>query len=128
MGDTVYVLDSHMLTLSLGGDAKIARRILATPSSDLWLPAIVVQEQFRGRLLFLSSLNPARVPDCSKIPQAYGLLLETVRDRQKIQYLSHTAEMEDLFQSWPATRATSSRSPASAQRTGAFSSVQDWSV
>ena len=98
----MYVLDSDTLTLSLAGNDKIARRILATPSGDLWLPAIVVEEQFRGRLSLLSSLNPARVSDRPKIPQAYELLLETVRDLQSFQYLSYTAEMEDLFQSWPS--------------------------
>ena len=98
----MYVLDSDTLTLSLEGNDKVARRILSTPFGDLWLPAIVVEEQLRGRLSFLSRLNPARALDRSKLPRAYKLLLETVRDLQRFQYLSYTAEMETLYQSWPA--------------------------
>ena len=74
---------------------------LSTPDDDIWLPAIVVEEQLRGRLSVLSSLNSARISDRSKIPRAYELLLETVRELQRFQHLPYTAEMEALFQSWP---------------------------
>lgn len=102
MRHSVYVLDNDTLTLSLQGSQKVARRILSTPADDVWLPAIAVEEQLRGRLAFLSSLNSARVSDRSKMPQAYELLLETVQELQRFQHLSYTAEMEDLYQSWPA--------------------------
>ena len=36
------------------------------------------------------------------MPQAYGLLLKTVRDLQDFQHLLYTAEMEALYQAWPA--------------------------
>ena len=97
----MYALDNDTLTLALQGNAKIARRILATPTDALWLPAIVVEERLRGRLSFLSGLNAARASDRSKIPLAYDLLLETVRELQRFQHLPYTAEMENLYQSWP---------------------------
>jgi tRNA(fMet)-specific endonuclease VapC len=103
MSRKVYVLDNDTLTLSLQGNRNVVRRILATSADDIWLPAAAVEEQLRGRLAVLSSLNSARVSDRSKIPQAYELLLETVRELQRFRYLSYTADMETLYQSWPAT-------------------------
>jgi len=98
----VYVLDSDTLTLSLQGNKTVVHHILSTPADAIWLPAIAVEEQLRGRLSVLSGLNSARISDRSKMPQAYDLLLETVRELQRFQYLSYTAEMEALYQSWPA--------------------------
>jgi len=98
----MFVLDSDTLTLSFQGNVAIARRILAPPEGSIWLPAITVEEQLRGRLNYLSSLNSARVSDRSKVPLAYDLLLETVRRLQQFQHLPYTAEMETLYQSWPA--------------------------
>lgn len=98
----MYALDNDTLTLFLQGNGKIVRRILSTPDEDIWLPAIVVEEQLRGRLSALSSLNAARASDRLKVPLAYELLLETVRELQQFQHLPYTAEMEALYQSWPA--------------------------
>lgn len=97
----MYVLDSDTLTLSLQGNTKIARRILAVGDKVIWLPTIVVEEQLRGRMSAISALSPARVSDQAKTPLAYDLLLETVRDLRRFQHLPYTAEMEDLYQSWP---------------------------
>ena len=72
------------------------------PPYDIWLPAIVVEEQFRGRMAFLNSLNPKRKADSLKLPLAYDLLLQTWRQLANYQVLPYTAEMEDLYQSWPA--------------------------
>ena len=98
----MFVLDSDTLTLSFQGNAAIARRILAQPEGSIWLPAITVEEQLRGRLNYLSSLNAVRVADRAKVPLAYDLLLETVRRLQQFPHLAYTAEMEALYQSWPA--------------------------
>ena len=81
----------------------MARRVLATPNQDIYIPAIVVEEQLRGRMAALASLIPARVSDRPKVPRAYALLLKTVRELQMFQHLPYTAEMEDLYQSWPAS-------------------------
>ncbi len=61
-----------------------------------------VEEQLRGRMALLASLNPARVLDRAKVPLAYDLLLKTVRDLRRFEHLPYTAEMEALHQSWPA--------------------------
>ena len=98
----MYVLDSDTLTLSLQGNFKITRRILSTPGKEIWLPAMTVEEQLRGRMATISGLNSAHMSDRAKVPFAYELLLETVRQLQKFQILPYTAEMEDPYQSWPA--------------------------
>jgi len=99
----VYVFDNDTLTLAFHGNENITRRVLDTPSTDIWLPAPVVEEQFRGRLSLLSSFNPSRPSDSLKTPLAYDLLLETLRFLHGFQYLPHTPEAEALFQSWPAS-------------------------
>lgn len=98
----MFVLDSDTFTLALQGPTKVARRVLSTPNSDIYVPAIVVEEQLRGRMAALAGLNSARVADRLKVPFAYDLLLRTVRELQIFQYLPYTAEMEALYQSWPA--------------------------
>jgi tRNA(fMet)-specific endonuclease VapC len=98
----MFVLDSDTLTLSLQGNPKIARRILAARDGEISLPAIVVEEQLRGRMAYLSSLNPVRVSDSPKVPLAYDLLLKTFHDLQRFSHLAYTVEMEALYQSWPA--------------------------
>ena len=100
--NNMFVLDSDTLTLSLHGNAAVTRNILAQPAGSIWLPAITVEEQLRGRLNYLSSLNPARVSDRAKVPLAYDLLLETVKRLQQFPHLAYTAEMEALYQSWPS--------------------------
>ena len=98
----MFVFDSDTLTLSLQGDSTIARHVLAAPHGSIWLPAIVVEEQLRGRMASLSNLNPNRASDSLKVPSAYGRLLKTVSDLQQFPHLAYTAEMEELYQSWPA--------------------------
>lgn len=98
----MYALDSDTLTLFLGGNPDVVRRVLDTSKTDLWLPAVVVEERLRGRLAFLSSLSPSRPADSLKFPAAYDLLLESVRELNGFQHLPYMPEAEALFQSWPA--------------------------
>lgn len=106
----MYVLDNDTLTLFFRGHVEVVRRVLATPDPVLWLPAIVVEERLRGRFSYLSGFNAARASDRAKIPLAYDLLLEAVRELQQFQHLPYTAEMEDLYQSWsPAVKRVGTR-------------------
>lgn len=98
----MFVLDSDTTTLFFNGNEKIVQRVLAAPDDVIYLPVIVVEEQLRGRMALLASLNPARVSDCPKVPLAYDLLLKTVIDLRRFEHLPYTAEMETLYQSWPA--------------------------
>ncbi len=98
----MFVLDSDTTTLFFNGNEKVVQRILAAPDDAIYLPAIVVEEQLRGRMALLANLNPARVSDRPKVPLAYDLLLKTVRDLRRFEHLPYTAEMEALYQSWPA--------------------------
>ena len=98
----MFVLDSDTTTLFFNGNEKVVQRVLAAPDDAIYLPAIVVEEQLRGRMALLASLNPARMSDRPKVPLAYDLLLKTVRDLRRFEHLPYTAEMEALYQSWPA--------------------------
>ncbi len=99
----MFVLDSDTVTLFFNGSEKVVQRVLATPDDAIYLPAIVVEERLRGRLSAISALNPARVSDQARVPLAYNRLLETVRDLRRFEHLPYTAEMEALYQSWPAS-------------------------
>jgi len=99
----MFVLDNDTLTLVLHGNAKIIRRIESVPPYDIWLPAIAIEEQFRGRLAVLNRLDPKQKSDSLKLPQAYDVLLQTQRQLALYQVLPYTAEMEALYQSWPAS-------------------------
>ena len=102
MDSDVYVFDNDTLTLAFHGNGNITRRVLDTSSTDIWLPAPMVEEQLRGRLSLLSSFNPSRPSDGLKTPLAYDLLLETLRFLQDFQYLPYITDAEALYQSWLA--------------------------
>lgn len=53
-------------------------------------------------MAFLNSLDPKQKADRLKLPLAYDLLLQTRRQLANYQVLLYTAEMEALYQSWPA--------------------------
>lgn len=99
--DAVYALDNDTLSLFLRRQEPTTSRILAVPSQAIWLPAITVEEQIRGRMTFLAGLNPARIADSLKVPLAYDLLLRTLRELEEFQFLPYDAAAEALYQSWP---------------------------
>ena len=99
----MFVLDSDTTTLFFHANQSVVRRVFSQPPGAVLLPAITVEEQLRGRFSFLSSLNPTRAADRLKVPLAYTLLLETVKRLQQFQHLPYTADMEALYQSWPAS-------------------------
>jgi len=98
----MYVFDSDTYTRFQHGDSKITARSLAAPKGSIWLPAIVIEEQLRGRTSVLAGLNSKIEKDSQKVPAAYALLLKTVFDLNTFPHLAYTAKMETLYQSWPA--------------------------
>ena len=58
----MFVLDNDTLLLALHGNARITRRIESVPPYAVWLPAIVIEEQYRGRLAVLNRLDPNKNP------------------------------------------------------------------
>ena len=99
----MFALDNDTASLLFRGRNSILnRRTLAIPPSQLWLPAVVVEEQFRGRLGVLAKLNPARPKDSLFIPIAYRDLVLTQKFLQQFQILLYTQADEDLYQSWSA--------------------------
>ena len=98
----MFLLDSDTYTHYQQGNPKVTARVQAAPRSSLWLPAIVVEEQLRGRLAVLSGLNSSRPADSRRTPAAYAIFLKTLFDLNAFQHAEYTPQMEALFQSWPA--------------------------
>ena len=98
----VYALDNDAYSQFLQGHERITSRILSVPRDAIRLPAIVVEEQVRGRLAVLAGLNSSRAADRNRIPQAYELLLKTILTCNLFPLLSYTPEAETLWQSWPS--------------------------
>ena len=99
----MFVLDNDTASLLFRGrNSGLNRRALAVPPPQLWLPAVVVEEQFRGRLGVLAKLNPARPKESPLIPIAYRDLVLTQEILRQFQILPYTQADEDLYQRWPA--------------------------
>ncbi len=98
----MYALDNDALSLFLRRQEPITSRLLAVPMQAIWLPAVTVEEQIRGRMAFLASLNSARSADSPKVPLAYELLLRTLRELELFQFLEYDSAAEAVYQSWPA--------------------------
>ncbi len=99
----MFVLDNDTASLLFRGrNSGLNRRALAVPPPQLWLPAVVVEEQFRGRLGVLAKLNPARPKESPLIPIAYRDLVLTQEFLRQFQILPYTQADEDLYQRWPA--------------------------
>ncbi len=99
----MFVLDNDTASLLFRGrNSVLNKRALAVSPSQLWLPAVVVEEQFRGRLGVLAKLNPARPKESLLIPVAYRDLMLTQEFLRQFQVLPYTQADEDLCQSWSA--------------------------
>ena len=98
----MYLLDSDTYMHYQQGNPKVTARLQAAPRSSLWLPAIAVEEQLRGRLAVLSGLNPKLEADSRRTPAAYAIFLKTIFDLNAFQHSEYTPKMEALYQSWPA--------------------------
>ena len=64
----MYVLDTDTSTLFFNGSENVVRRVLATPNQDIYIPAIVVEEQLKGRMAALARLSPVRDLDRVRVP------------------------------------------------------------
>ncbi len=99
----MFALDNDTTSLLFRGrNSGLNRRVLAVPPPQLWLPAVVVEEQFRGRLGVLAKLNPARPKESPLIPIAYRDLVLTQEFLRQFQILPYTQADEDLYQRWSA--------------------------
>ena len=99
----MYALDTDTTSLLFRGrNQPLNERVRATPRADLWVPAVVVEEQFRGRLAVLSRLNPTTSRDSALIPNACQDLVQTLTFLQQFQVMPYAEADEALFQSWSA--------------------------
>ena len=99
----MFVLDNDTASLLFRGrNGVLNYRALAVPPIQLWLPAVAVEEQFRGRLGVLAKLNPARPKESLLIPIAYRDLVLTQEFLRRFQILPYTQADKDLYQSWSA--------------------------
>jgi len=89
-----YALDNDTLSEFLRGQHSVVSQVLSLPASQIWLPAVVVEEQLRGRLATLAKLH--REPP-ERVAQAYDAFPKTFVQLQKFQVLAHSAEAEALY-------------------------------
>lgn len=98
----MYALDTDTTSeLARGRNTRLNVRFLAIPKSDIWLPAVVMEEQFRGRLAVLARLNPNIPRYSALIPIAYRDLVQTQTFLQRFQIVPYTHADEALYQGWP---------------------------
>lgn len=99
----MYVLDTDTTSHFFSGSRPaIVQAVLSVPSSDIFLPVIVAEEQLKGRLKVIAGLNAALPQDSQKFIAAYAYLLKTIQDLAAFQMLPYTDESERLFRSWSA--------------------------
>jgi tRNA(fMet)-specific endonuclease VapC len=96
----MIAFDTDVLTEILRGNTIYAALAAAIPRNDQWVPIVVAEEIFRGRLQAIRHAEVRRgaVP----IDRAYELFREAIYDFRRFQILSHTPAAESLYHSWRA--------------------------
>jgi tRNA(fMet)-specific endonuclease VapC len=95
----VYVLDTDTYSNFLRGHEQIKRRVSQTPIGSVYLCAITPEEMLRGRLDYINQL---RTRKDSNLPLAYDLLLDLVRELNRISILRYDDDTDKIFQAWSA--------------------------
>ncbi len=96
----MYVLDTDTYSNFLRGNEPIKRRISQAPVGSVYLCAITPEEMLRGRLDYINHL---RTRKNAGLPLAYDLLLDLVRELNRIPILRYDADADKIFQAWPAS-------------------------
>ena len=95
----MYVLDTDTYSNLLRDDEPIKRRISQAPFGSIYLSAITPEEMLRGRLDYINQL---RAHKDARLPVAYDLLLDLVRELNRIPILRYDDDADKMFQAWPA--------------------------
>lgn len=95
----MYILDTDTYSNFLRGDEPIKRRISQAPTGSVYLSAITPEEMLRGRLDYINRL---RARKDVRLPLAYDLLIDLVRELNRIPILRYDDDADKIFQAWPA--------------------------
>ena len=96
----MFALDSDTFSDLQRGRLAILNQLLSVPADQIWIPAVVAEEQVRGRLAVINkvhTLSPARAAF------AYLAFTTLLQELAQYQILPHTEEAEALYRSWPAS-------------------------
>lgn len=94
----MYVLDTDTYTNLLRGHGPTKQRAARAPRGSLYLSAITPEEMLRGRLDYINQLHQRQD---TRLPLAYDLLLDLLRDLNRMSILRYDEDADRLFQSWP---------------------------
>ena len=96
----MYIFDTDTYSNFLRGNALIRQRVSQVPRGSVYLCAITPEEVLRGRLDYINQL---RSQQPSKLPAAYDLLLDVVRDLNRASILRYDDDAAQIFSSFPAS-------------------------
>lgn len=95
----MYVLDTDTYSNFLRGHGPIRRRLSRAPRGSVYLCPGTPEEMLRGRL---DAINRLRARKDARLPLAYDLLLDLVRELNRIPILRYDNDADKMFQAWPA--------------------------
>lgn len=96
----MYIFDTDTYSNFLRGNALIRQRVSQVPRGSVYLCAITPEEVLRGRLDYINQL---RSQQPSKLPVAYDLLLDVVRDLNRASILRYDDDAAQIFRDFPAS-------------------------
>lgn len=95
----MYILDTDTYSNFLRGHGPTRRHASRAPRGSVYLCAVTPEEMLRGRLDFI---NQVRSHKDARLPLAYDLLLDLVRDLNRASILRYDEEADKVFQALPA--------------------------
>ena len=96
----MFALDSDTFSDIERGKLTTLNQLLSLPPDQIWIPAIVAEEQVRGRL---AVLNKVHTLPTARAAFAYRAFTALLQELAQYQILPHTEEAEALYRSWPAS-------------------------
>ena len=96
----MYIFDTDTYSNFLRGNTFIRQRVSQVPRGSVYLCAITPEEMLRGRLDYINQL---RSQQPSRLPVAYDLLLDVVRDLNRASILRYDDEAAQIFRDFPAS-------------------------
>ncbi len=96
----MYIFDTDTYSNYLRGNAFIRQRVSQVPRGSVYLCAITPEEMLRGRLDYINQL---RSQQPFRLPVAYDLLLDVVRDLNRAFILRYDNEASRIFHDFPAS-------------------------
>ena len=96
------VLDTNILSLVFMGDRVVNNHIVRVGASSIYIPAISVEEIFRGRLAFIRAADSSK--QAARIEYAYHQLQLSTVCMSQLQQLPYLQQAETLVRSWKTAK------------------------